>query len=190
MQSKLFAALVVAGFSALVSAAPEKLVLDSTHTKPEFAINHLGFSTTRGFFKDTKGTLDLDRDAKTGNLEATIATASIETGVDALNEHLKKPEFFNVAQFPTAVVKADKFTFDGDKPVKADGTLTLLGVTKPISLNIAFNKCDKRGVDGKFDCGAEVTTTISRSDWGMKTYVPYVGDEVKITVQVEAVRAN
>jgi polyisoprenoid-binding protein YceI len=147
----------------------------------------MGFSITRGFFKDTTGTLELDREAKSAKLEATIKVDSIETGVDKLNEHLKNKEFFNAAEFPTVVVKADKFTFDGDKPTKAEGTLTLLGVTKPVVLDIAFMKCDTR-FDKKFDCGAEVTTTIKRSDWGMKTYVPYVGDDVKIAVQVEAVK--
>jgi polyisoprenoid-binding protein YceI len=189
MQTRILATLLAAGLSAFAAAAPEKLVLDSHHTKPEFAVSHLGFSTMRGFFKDTTGTLELDRDAKTAKLEAVIKAKSVETGIDGLNEHLQKPEFFNAAQFPTVVVKADKFTFDGDKPVKAEGTLTMLGVTKPITLNIAFNKCDVRGVDNKFDCGAEVTTTIQRSDWGMKAYVPYVGDEVKITVEVEALRS-
>lgn len=190
MQVKLITALVATGLSVCALAAPEHFVLDSNHTKPTFAVNHLGFSTTRGFFKETSGTLDLDRAAKTGKLEATVKTASIDTGVDKLNEHLSSPDFFNVAQFPTAEVKADKFTFDGDKPVKAEGTLTLLGVTKPVTLNIAFNKCDTRPTDKKYDCGAEVSTTIQRSDWGMKAYVPYVGDEVQITVQVEALRAN
>jgi polyisoprenoid-binding protein YceI len=187
MKTKLFVSLVAAAIAGVAFAAPEKFTLDPTHTKPEFAVNHLGFSITRGFFKDTSGTLDMDREAKTAKLEATIKIDSIETGVDKLNEHLKSKDFFNAAEFPTALVKADKFTFDGDKPTKAEGTLTLLGVTKPVTLDIAFMKCDTR-FDKKFDCGAEVTTTIKRSEWGMKAYVPYVGDDVKLTVQVEAVK--
>jgi polyisoprenoid-binding protein YceI len=171
MQAKLIATLLATGLSAAAFAAPEKFVLDSTHTYPSFEVNHLGFSVTRGMFGETEGTLELDRAAKTGKLAATIKTTSL----------------FNVAEFPTAVVKADKFTFDGDKPTKAEGTLTLLGVTKPVTLNITPMKCDMRmGKD--FVCGADVTTTIQRSEWGMKAYVPFVGDEVKIAVQVEAVK--
>ncbi|WP_374352167.1 YceI family protein [Chitinimonas sp.] len=188
MQSKLIVSLLSAALAAAAFAAPEKLVLEPTHTKPTFEVNHLGFSTTRGFFKDTSGTLELDRAAKTGKLEASIKAASIVTGVDKLDDHLKSKDFFNVAEFPAVTVKADKFTFDGDKPTKAEGSLTLLGVTKPVVLNIAFNKCDTRFTDQKFVCGAEVTTTIKRSEWGMKTYVPAVGDDIKIAVQVEAYR--
>lgn len=188
MQTKLIFSLLAATLAGAVFAAPEMLTLDPAHTKPEFAVSHFGFSTTRGFFKDTTGTLEIDRDAKTAKLEAVVKTTSIETGLDKLNEHLSSKDFFNVAQFPTATVKADKFTFDGDKPTKAEGTLTLLGVTKPVVLDIAFTKCGTRATDHKFDCGAEVTTTIKRSDWGMTTYVPFIGDDVKITVQVEAVK--
>ncbi|GAB3268584.1 YceI family protein [Chitinimonas naiadis] len=187
MQTKLIATLIAAGLSAASFAATEKFVLDSTHTYPSFEINHLGFSITRGMFKDTEGTLDLDRAAKSGKLEATIKTTSLETGFDKRDEHLKGKDFFNVAEFPTAVVKADKFSFDGEKPVKAEGTLTLLGVTKPVSLTITPLKCDMRmGKD--FVCGADVAAVIKRSEWGMKAYVPFVGDEVKIAVQVEAIK--
>lgn len=187
MQAKLIATLLATGLSAAAFAAPEKFVLDSTHTYPSFEVNHLGFSVTRGMFGETEGTLELDRAAKTGKLAATIKTTSLYTGLAAREDHLKGKDFFNVAEFPTAVVKADKFTFDGDKPTKAEGTLTLLGVTKPVTLNITPMKCDMRmGKD--FVCGADVTTSIQRSEWGMKAYVPFVGDEVKIAVQVEAVK--
>lgn len=185
MQTKLTALLIATALSATALAAPEKFVLDTTHTYPSFEVNHLGFSITRGFFKETEGTLELDRAAKTGKLEATIKASSIETGLGKRDDHLRGKDFFNVAEFPTAVVKADKFTFEGDKPVKAEGNLTMLGVTKPVTLNITPMKCDMRmGKD--FVCGADVTTVIKRSDWGMKAYVPFVGDDVKITVQVEA----
>lgn len=187
MQAKLIATLLATGLSAAAFAAPEKFVLDATHTFPSFEVNHLGFSVMRGFFRDTTGTLELDTAAKTGKLEAVVKTTSLMAGQDALIEHLKSKDFFNVAEFPTATVKADKFSFDGEKPVKAEGSLTLLGVTKPVTLNITPMKCDVRmGKD--FVCGADVSTTIKRSDWGMKAYVPFVGDDVKITVEVEAVK--
>ncbi|PHV10623.1 YceI family protein [Chitinimonas sp. BJB300] len=187
MQAQLIASLLAAGLSAAAFAAPEKFVLDATHTYPTFEVNHMGFSITRGMFKETEGKLELDRAAKTGSLDATINTKSIESGHEKRDEHLRGKDFFNVAEFPTAVVKADKFTFDSDKPVSADGTLTMLGVTKPVKLNIVPMKCDMRmGKD--FVCGADVTTTIKRSEWGMKAYVPFVGDDVKIMVQVEAIK--
>lgn len=187
MKTRLLATLTAATLAAGAFAAPEKFDFDVTHTYPSFEVDHLGFSITRGFFKETTGTLMLDREAKTGSVEATIKTPSLETGLDKRDEHLKGKDFFNVAEFPTATVKADTFTFDGDKPVEAQGTLTMLGVTKPVTLKINFRKCDMR-MGRDFVCGADVYTTIKRSDWGMKAYVPFVGDDVKIAVQVEAVR--
>ncbi|QDQ26286.1 polyisoprenoid-binding protein [Chitinimonas arctica] len=187
MQSKLIALLVAAGLSATSFAATEKFVLDATHTYPSFEVDHLGFSMARGFFKDTTGTLELDRSAKSGKLAAVIKTASLETGLAKRDEHLRSKDFFNTAEFPTATVKADSFKFDGEKPVEATGNLTMLGVTKPVTLKITPLRCDVRmGTD--FVCGADVVTTIKRSDWGMKTYLPFIGDDVKIAVQVEAVK--
>jgi polyisoprenoid-binding protein YceI len=187
MKTRLLTTLTAAALAAGAFAAPETFDFDVTHTYPSFEVDHLGFSVTRGFFKETTGTLTLDREARTASVEATIKTPSIETGMDKRDEHLKGKDFFNVAEFPTATVKADTFTFDGDKPVAAQGTLTMLGVTKPVTLKINFRKCDMR-MGRDFVCGADVFTTIKRSDWGMKAYVPFISDDVKIAVQVEAVR--
>lgn len=187
MQRKLIAALA-ATLSLSALAAPEQFELDSTHTYPSFEISHLGFSPQRGFFKETEGTLTLDRAAKTGSIEATIKAASIETGFGKRDEHLRKPDFFNVEKHPTLTFKAQDFKFDGENPVEASGSLTMLGVTKPVVLKIQPMKCDKRGSDQKFVCGGDVTTTIKRSEWGMKTFLPFIGDEVKISIQVEAMK--
>ena len=186
MQSKLIASLLAVGLAATAFAAPESFELDPTHTYPTFEISHLGYSTMRGSFNDTTGKLTLDRAAKTGSLSAVVQIASLTTGFGKRDDHLKSKDFFNLAQFPTAEIKADKFTFEGDNPVKAEGTLTLLGVTKPITLAINQMKCEVRGMDHVYVCGGEVSTTIKRSDWGMKTFLPFIGDDVKIAVEVEA----
>lgn len=186
--SKSTAAILATAVSISALAAPEKFDLDATHTFPSFEVNHMGFSVMRGFFQETSGSMELDREAKTGKLAAVIQTNSIIAGQQALIDRLKGGEFFNTAEFPTATVKIDNFKFEGDKPVEAQGKLTLLGISKSITLQINQPRCDTRALDRKYICGADVSTTIKRSDWGMKAYVPFVGDDVKIRVEVEAVR--
>jgi polyisoprenoid-binding protein YceI len=168
-------------------AATDTFDLDATHTYPSFEINHLGFSVMRGAFTATTGTLSYDQQAHTGSIKATIDVASIATGFAKRDEHLRSKDFFNVEKFPTMTFAADNFTLQADKPVTVAGSLTLLGVTKPVSLSVQATQCGKRmGQD--YVCGAMVSTTIKRSDWGMNTYVPYIGDDVKIQVEVEAIK--
>jgi polyisoprenoid-binding protein YceI len=168
-------------------AATDSYDLDPTHTYPAFEINHLGFSVMRGSFTATSGSLAYDQDARTGSVKATIDAASVSTGFAKRDEHLRSKEFFNVEKFPTLSFAAENFKLESDKPATVTGTLTLLGVTKPVSLNVQPTQCAKRmGKD--FVCGAIITGAIKRSDWGMTAYVPYVGDEVKIQVEVEAIK--
>ncbi|HUN91628.1 MAG TPA: YceI family protein [Burkholderiaceae bacterium] len=182
----LIAALLSLAATAPAIAEPEAFDLDSTHTYPSFEVNHLGFSVMRGIFTSTKGTLTLDNAAKKGSVEATIDVASVQTGYGKRDDHLRSKDFFNAEQFPTMTFKADSFAWDG-KPTQVAGNLTLLGVTKPVTLAVQPTKCDTR-MDKAYVCGAIVTTTINRSDFGMKAYVPYVGDEIKVQIEVEAAK--
>lgn len=171
--------------SASVCAA-DTYTLDPTHTYPNFEINHLGLSTQRGHFNKTTGKITLDLEAKKASVNATIDATSLDTGLAARDKHLKGPDFFNVEKFPTATFKSDSFSFDGNAPASADGTLTLLGVTKPVKLTIANFKCIAHPMNKKPVCAADVSTTIKRSEWGMSAYVPAVADEVLIKISVEA----
>lgn len=180
----LFAALVAVSLSA--AAKEERYDIDPTHTYPHFEISHLGFSTMRGVFGETAGVVKYDEVAKTGSVEVTIQTASLDTQMEKRDNHLKSKDFFNVAQFPTMTFKSDKFSFDGDKLAKVEGELTLLGVTKPVTLTATHFACGKNPLVMKLECGAELTGTIKRSDFGMTTYVPAIGDEVTLRIEVEA----
>lgn len=171
---------------AMPAFAAETYTLDSHHTFPRFAISHLGLSTFRAQFDDTQGTVTLDRAKKTGSVEATIAVASIATGVDKLDEHLKSADFFDAAKYPTISFKASDFSFDGDTPSAVTGTLTMHGVAKPVTLTIGNFVCKEHPMMKKPACGAELSGTLKRSDWGISTYVPLVGDEVTLTIEVEA----
>lgn len=184
---------IAAAIAALVTLgtahAADTYTLDPSHTFPRFEISHFGFSTHRGQFNKTSGTLVLDRKAGTGSLDITVDTASIGTGDPKLEEHLRGADFFNVAKFPTMTFKSKTLKFDGGVPVQAVGELTLLGVTKPLTLAISRVKCGPHPIaKDKEVCGAEGSGKLKRSDFGMKTFVPSIGDEVTLHIQVEALK--
>jgi polyisoprenoid-binding protein YceI len=180
----LFAALALT--VPFAAAAADSYTVDPTHTYPSFEINHLGFSITRGSFDKSEGKITLDTAAKSGSIMITVDTASINTGLGKRDEHLRGEDFFNVTKFPTMTFKSSKLRFSGDKVVGADGELTLVGVTKPVSLTVDWFNCGTHPINKKAVCGANATTTIKRSDFGITYAVPAVGDEVKIAIQVEA----
>ncbi len=186
-------ALAAASFAAF--AAPETYQLDPTHTLPGFSVNHLGMSTVRGMFEGATGKVVIDRAAKTGSIELKIATASVYTGYNkptgagrTRDEHLRSADFFNVAEFPEMSFKSTKIHFAGDKPDSIEGTLTLLGVTKPLTLKVDAFNCGANPMTKKDMCGADVSGSIKRSDFGMKYAVPAVGDEIKLSIAVEGYR--
>jgi polyisoprenoid-binding protein YceI len=179
-------AVVAAALSAPAVAAPESYTVDARHTWPVFEISHFGYSTQRGRFNKSSGKILLDRAAKSGSVDLVIDTASLDMGLDKWDEHLKSDEFFNVAKFPTMTFKSTQLTFDGDKVVGAEGDFTLLGVTKPVKLAVGNFHCAPHPIAKKDACGADISTTIKRSEFGMTKYLPNVGDDVKILVPVEA----
>jgi polyisoprenoid-binding protein YceI len=166
-------------------ATADSFTIDERHTFPNFEISHIGFSTQRGRFDKTTGKIQLDAQKKTGSLRIAVDANSIDTGLSELEERLKKEDFFNTAKFPTITYEADKLIFEGDNPVKAEGTLTLLGVSKPVSLDIKHFHCGVHPINKKSVCGADAVGSIKRSDFGMNAFLPAVGDEVKILIQVE-----
>lgn len=176
----------IAGLCSFSALAADSYTIDSRHTFPSFEIDHLGFSTQRGRFDETSGKVNLDVAAGKGSIEVTVNMKSISTGLAELEEHLRGPEFFDVARYPTMTFKSDRLGFAGDKLIGADGTLTLHGVSKPVHLTIAHFHCGMNPIKMAPACGADAVTTIKRSDFGIDKFVPMVGDEVKILIQVEA----
>jgi polyisoprenoid-binding protein YceI len=180
--SKLFAL-------ALVAIAPSVFAqtynIDPSHTFPSFETDHMGISVWRGKFDKTSGTVTIDKVAKTGSLNIVIDTSSVDVGFPKLNEHLRSEDFFNVAKFPTATYTATNFKFDGDKPVAVMGNLTLLGVTKPVTLTIDKFKCIIHPMLKREVCGANATAEFKRTDFGMSTYSPPFDPVIKLAIQVE-----
>lgn len=184
---KPLAMLLATLFAAPVWAA-DSYTVDSRHTFPVFEVNHMGFSTQRGRFNKSSGKVTLDTAAKKGSVELVIETASIDMGLDKWDEHMKAEDFFNIAKFPEMRFVSDRLVFDGDKVVAAEGSFTLLGVTKPLTLTVSNFRCAPHPMVKKPACGADITATLKRSEFGMSKYVPGVSDEVKISAPIEAIR--
>ncbi|KPK73146.1 MAG: polyisoprenoid-binding protein [Acidithiobacillales bacterium SM23_46] len=155
-------------------AAPETYTIDPRHTFPSFEVNHLGFSTQRGRFNSTSGTIVLDRAARSASVEVSIDVRSINTGLDKLDK------------YPKINFKSTHARFEGDKLVALDGDLTMRGVTRPVTLTMSSFYCGMHPILKKPACGADAMTMIKRSDYGINYALPAVGDDVKLLIQVEA----
>lgn len=183
----LLAGAVIAGVSWPAAAEPRQYQIDPAHTFPTFEVSHLGFSQHRGRFNRTSGTLTLDRSAGTGELDVSIDAASIDTGHEALEKVLRSDGFFDVEQHPALRYRSKGFVFDGDRVRAVDGELTLLGATRPVRLELdhfhcAFNPLLQREV-----CGANAVGRLRRAEFGMGKFITFgLGDEVRISIQVEA----
>lgn len=175
---------------ALPVAAQETYVIDPVHSQPQWVARHIGFSNQHGNFGKATGKVTLDRAAKTGSIEVMIDAASIRTYDGRLDAVVKGERFFNVEKYPTIAFKSTKVTFDGERVVGADGELTMLGVTKPVSLIVANFTCGEQTFNKKPMCGAEASATIKRSEWGMTDGVKIgnPADEIKLIIPVEAYR--
>jgi polyisoprenoid-binding protein YceI len=169
-------------------AAPSSYAVDPKHTFPSFEISHLGFSIQRGRFDQTTGKVFLDPEMGKGKIFIFVETASISTGLADLEKHLRSDEFLDAARYPKITFVSDKLIFNKGQLVAADGIMTLHGISKPVHLIIDHFYCGMNLIAMKDTCGANATTTIKRSDYGVDKYVPKVGDEVKIAIQVEATK--
>ena len=182
--------LATALFAALAGsaiAAPVTYGVDSTHTFPRFSYSHFGYSTQLSSFKNTSGKVVFDAEAKTGSVDITIDMKSVNTGFDDFNGHIQGEDFLDTAKFPTATFKSTKVIFKGDKPVKVEGNLTLKGVTKPVTLTVTSFQSMAHPMLKKPAIGANAFTVVKRSDFGAGKYAPYVGDEVRIDIALEAI---
>lgn len=184
----LIAALIAA--TAGSAFAAETYNIDPNHTYPSFEADHLGISVWRGKFTKTSGTVTVDRAAKAGTLDIVIDAKSIDFGHEKMNNHARSPEMFNVEKFPQVTYKSKSLKFDGDKLVSVDGDLTLMGVTKPVTLNVKSFKCIQHPMLKREVCGADVAAEFKRSDFGLNYGLPRFSPDVKLAIQVEAVKAD
>lgn len=183
-------AAVLAGSVAM--AAPVKYNIDPAHTYPSFEVDHLGgLSTWRGKFNSTSGTVTVDKEAGTGNLEVKIDTSSIDFGHDKMNTHTKSPDMLDVEKFPTATYTGKLTGFKNGAPTEVDGTLELHGVSKPVKLKINQFLCKQHPMTKKDVCGADASGTFNRDDFGVG-YGKQMGfkQDVVLRIQVEAAKTE
>ena len=189
MKAIALAPLLAALATALPSVAEKQTyTIDPQHTRPTYEVMHFGYSMQRGRFNKTSGKIMLDTAARTGSADVTIDAASIDSGVPKLDEHLKGEDFFNVAKNPLITFKSTTFAFDGDKVKSATGDLTMNGITRPVTLTASLFQCAPNPMNKKPQCGGDFTTTVKRSDWGMKYAIPALGDEVTLRIPVESIK--
>lgn len=187
--AKLSAALLIsAAATAPALAAPETFTVNGTHTFPRFSYNHFGMSTQLSRFNTTTGTVTLDKAARTGAVDISIDMKSVDTGFATFNDHIQGEDFLDTANYPTATFKSTKVRFEGDKPVAIDGNLTIKGVSKPVTLTVSNYTSMPHPMLKKDAIGADAATVIKRSEFNAGKYSPHVGDDVTITVALEAIK--
>ncbi|MBS0488209.1 MAG: polyisoprenoid-binding protein [Proteobacteria bacterium] len=181
----LLASLLVA--SASVFAAPQTFTIDPNHTQVSFTYNHFGFSNPTGRMEDIKGTVVVDQaDWDKSSVTVTMPLSGLHTGVAKLDEHLKTPDFFDAAKYPDITFKSTHVTKTGTETLDIAGDLTVHGVTKPVTLHARVNKIGENKMIGSQTAGFDADTTLKRSEFGLKMYVPAVSDEVHVHITVSA----
>jgi polyisoprenoid-binding protein YceI len=187
--TKLFAAAALASaFATSAFAAPETYGAEPNHTYANFSYSHMGLSTQISKFSKTTGTVTYDKAAKTGSVDITIDMKSVDTGSNLFNGHIQGADFLDTATFPTATFKSTKVVFDGDKPASIEGNLTIKGVTKPVTLKVTHFVNMEHPMAKKDAIGANATTVIKRTEFNAGKYAPAVGDDVTITISIEAIK--
>jgi len=179
-------AAILAALSQAGIAAPETYRVDPAHSFARFDIGHMGFSIQSGIFPRIGGTLTLDARQHAGTVDVRIDTATLQTFDTQRDEHLRGSAFFNTARYPAMTFRADKLLFDGDRLSQVAGSLTLLGVTRPVVLQVTHFKTGANPMSGKAEIGANARAEIRRSDFGMTAYVPMIDDQVEIELAIEA----
>ncbi len=188
MSRRTLAAALVPALAFPALAEVETYTVDPQHTFPAYEIGHFGYSFQRGRFNKTQGKIMLDTAAGAGSAEITIDTASVSSGVAKLDENLRGEDFFDTAKFPQMTFKSSDFTFDGERVRQARGTLTINGITKPVTFEVTHFKCGVNPMMMRKVCGADMVANIKRSDFGMKYLLPMLADEVVLRVNVEAIK--
>ncbi len=188
MKKQIATAVLALAASVPAFAAPETFVADPTHTFSRFSYSHFGYSTQLSRFNKNSGKVVFDKAAKTGSVDIVIDTKSVDTGFADFDGHIQGEDFLDTAKYPTANFKSTKVIFEGDKPAKVEGNLTIKGVTKPVTLTVTSFQAMPHPMLKKDAIGANAWTVIKRSEFNAGKYAPYVGDEVRIDVSIEAIK--
>lgn len=190
MHLKSIVAVAALSLSGLAMAIPASYTLDPSHTYPSFEADHFGgMSNWRGKINQSSGKVMIDREAKNGSVEVTMQMATIDFGHAKMNDHARGEQIFDTVKYPTAVYKGNFSKFNGENPTEVTGTLTLHGVTKPVTLAINQFACKIHPMSKKEFCGADASATINRADFGVDYGIKFgFKPEVKLQIQVEGTK--
>lgn len=180
--------LLLAGLYAAAANAGERYRIDPQHTFSSFEYEHWGLSLQRGRFDGNAGVIDFDTQAKTGEIDIQIDAASVNTGSGVFDRVLRSGEFFDVARFPSIGFKSTALRFDGDRLSQVDGILTIKGIARSVTLQMTRFDCRFMILYGKRACGANGFAKLSRNDFELGRYVPFVSDLITLYISVEAIR--
>ena len=161
-------------------------VIDPTHTYASFEIDHLGFSTQRGQFNRSSGSIEFDPEQPSGRIDIRIDAASLDTGFALRDDVLRGEEWFDTKAFPDILFRSDKLLFTDNKLSAVEGKLVMRGEIRPIRLEVTRFKCGLNLANRKRGCGADAQASLKRSDFGLNNGLPFIGDEVRLRIQVEA----
>jgi polyisoprenoid-binding protein YceI len=195
LRSALAGLVLLSAGAAVSRAQAHDYKIDPAHSEADFSVKHMAISTVHGTFHGVNGTIHFDpQDVTKSSVEATIDVTTVDTGVAQRDGHLKSPDFFDTAKFPTMTFKS-KSVRKSAEGYEVLGDLTLHGITKPVVLHLDPPSKEQIGMDKKPHRGFVATTTINRQDFGVKwngtlqSGDAAVGDEVKIELDIEAAQA-
>jgi polyisoprenoid-binding protein YceI len=189
MNYPLLALIITGALSFSATAIADSYTVDPRHTFPSFEISHLGFSIQRGRFNQTEGKITLaPESAAGGSIDIAIDAASISTGLADLEKHLRGEDFLDTNRFPKILFKSKQLILNQGRLIGVEGELTLHGVTKPVHLTVDHFHCGVNLIARKNVCGANATAVIKRSDFGVDKYAPVLADNVKVIIQIEAIK--
>jgi polyisoprenoid-binding protein YceI len=173
------------------AVAAGNYAVEGSHTRVQFSVSHMGFSDWYGDFAGTTGTLSLDpKQLAATKLEISIPVASVTTTNAKLDAELKSAEWFDAGKHPTIRFVATKVERTAADRANITGDLTFHGVTRPVVLDARFNGAGINPLSKAYTIGFNATTTINRSDFGVKTYVPLIGDAVTLRISAAFEKAK
>ena len=183
---KYLAVAALLGAAVSVQAAPVTYKLDPNHTMVLFSWSHFGYSHPTADIGLGEGTVVFDEQQPAhSSVQVTLPLARLDTHVTALDEHLKKADFFDAAKYPVITFKSSKVEPLGGHKFKVTGNLSVHGVSRPVVLDATLNKVGPHPMGKSQSIGFDATTTLKRSDFGVGAYVPNVGDEVSVRITTE-----
>ena len=170
----------------LPCAQATEYIIDPTHTYASFEIDHLGFSTQRGQFNRTSGSVAFDPETRSGRIDIRIAAASLDTGFALRDDVLRGDDWFKVKDYPDILFRSERLLFTDERLSAVEGTLVMLGERQPMRLEVSRFKCGLNLANRKRGCGADAQGVLRRSAFGLNNGLPFIGDEVRLRIQVEA----